>query len=100
MRKKLKGGPFGIFQHPFCRKTPKNSKFFEKNLHNAEKKLKGGPFSIVRYCMLCGIKETPFRFSFLGQQVQFGGIFKFYRTFGRTILVTSDVSKKNTDEKP
>ena len=20
---KLKGGPFGIFQHPFCRKTPK-----------------------------------------------------------------------------
>ena len=21
---KLKGGPFGIFQHPFCRKTPKN----------------------------------------------------------------------------
>ena len=29
-RKKLKGGPFGIFQHPFCRKT--------------SKKLKGGPF--------------------------------------------------------
>ena len=22
-RKKLKGGPFGIFQHPFCRKTSK-----------------------------------------------------------------------------
>ena len=22
-RKKLKVGPFGIFQHPFCRKTPK-----------------------------------------------------------------------------
>ena len=30
MRKKLKGGPFGIFQHPFCRKTPK--------------KIEGGPF--------------------------------------------------------
>ena len=25
---------------------------------------------------------------------------KFCRTFGRTILVTSGVSKKNTDEKP
>ena len=24
MPKKLKGGPFGISQHPFCRKTPKN----------------------------------------------------------------------------
>ena len=22
--KKLKGGPFGVFQHPFCRKTSKN----------------------------------------------------------------------------
>ena len=30
MPKKLKGGPFGIFEHPFCRKTPK--------------KMKGGPF--------------------------------------------------------
>ena len=25
-RKKLKGGPFGIFQHPFCRKTPEKMK--------------------------------------------------------------------------
>ena len=36
-RKKLKGGPFGIFQHPFCRKTSKNCRgdplgnFFEKS---------------------------------------------------------------------
>ena len=30
MPKKLKGGPFGIFQHPFCRKTAKQ--------------MKGGPF--------------------------------------------------------
>ena len=30
MPKKLKGGPFGIFQHPFCRKT--------------QKKIEGGPF--------------------------------------------------------
>ena len=25
-RKKLKMGPFGIFQHPFCRKTPEKMK--------------------------------------------------------------------------
>ena len=30
MPKKLKGGPFGIFQHPLCRKT--------------SKKMQGGPF--------------------------------------------------------
>ena len=33
MPKKLKGGPFGIFQHPFCRKTPK--------------KIEGGPFGEI-----------------------------------------------------
>ena len=33
MPKKLEGGPFGIFQQPFCRKTPK--------------KLKGGPFGEI-----------------------------------------------------
>ena len=44
MPKKLKGGPFGIFQHPFCRKTAKKlkgnteeKKFPEKKSHNAEK---------------------------------------------------------------
>ena len=37
-KKNRKGGPFGIFQHPFCCKTPKNEggpfrgeKFFEKS---------------------------------------------------------------------
>ena len=35
--KNVKGGSFGIFQHPFCRKT--------------SKKLKGA-FSLARYCML------------------------------------------------
>ena len=47
MPKKLKGGPFGIFQHPFCRKTPKKLKggpfgkkfFFEKKSHRAENTL-------------------------------------------------------------
>ena len=43
---KLKGGPFEVFQHPFCRKTWKNWRkiffIFGKKSHNAEKKLKGG----------------------------------------------------------
>ena len=44
-----KGGPFGIFQPPFCCKTPKKLKgdpfvgnFFWKKSHSAEKKSKGG----------------------------------------------------------
>ena len=48
--------------------------------------------------MLRGKKEKPFRFSFLGQQVHFADILKFgLRTFGRTILLTSGVSKKKRD---
>ena len=48
MPKKLKEGPFGIFQHPFCRKSPKKLKgdpvgknFPEKSLA-MPKKLKRG----------------------------------------------------------
>ena len=46
MPKKLKGGPFGIFQHPFCRKTPKKFKGTkkispEKKSRSAEKNSKG-----------------------------------------------------------
>ena len=48
MPKNMKGGPFGIFQHPFCRKTPKNEggssgDFFPKKVSQCRKKLKGGP---------------------------------------------------------
>ena len=42
--KNWKGGPFGIFQHPFCCKTPKKieggpfgGKKIEKKSHSAEK---------------------------------------------------------------
>ena len=49
MPKKLKGGPFGIFQHPFCRKTPKTlkgdplgKKIFRKSLR-AENTLREYP---------------------------------------------------------
>ena len=67
---------------------------FEKKSHNAEKNSNVGPSSLVRYCMLRG-KEEPFWFSSLGQQVQFGDTLKFCIFFGRTILVTSGVSKKH-----
>ena len=97
---KIEGGPFGEF-------------FFEKRSHS-RKYSKGVPFGPVeflekslampkkteretlwsrRYCILHG---KPFWFGSLGQQVQFDVFIK----FGRTILVTSGVSKKNNDEKP
>ena len=50
---KLKGGSFGVFKHPFCRKTSKNwngekFSFLEKNL-SAEKNCKEGPFGIFQH---------------------------------------------------
>ena len=41
---KLKGAPFEVFQHPFCRKKLKKTKIFifGKKSQNAEKILKGG----------------------------------------------------------
>ena len=92
MPKKLKGGPFGIFQHPFCRKTAKKIEgdlLVGKNL----KKSRTVPKKIVSSGMVC-YAET-FWFSSLGLQVQFGVFSKFCRTFGRTILVTSGGLKKH-----
>ena len=47
MRKNWKGGPFGVFQHPFCRKTSKNWRgkflFSAKKSHSAGKNWKGDP---------------------------------------------------------
>ena len=47
-KKTERGGPFGVFQHPFCCKTSKKMQgdplgnfFFEKNLA-VPKKMKGG----------------------------------------------------------
>ena len=58
-RKNWKGGPFGIFQHPFWRKTAQNWRgdplgknfFFEKKSHSAEKIEKGDPlgFSNIHF---------------------------------------------------
>ena len=74
---KLKGGPFGIFQHPFCRKTAK--KFPKKKCLAVPKKLKG---SLVSPGMLCYAEKQvkPFWSSSLGQMVQFDTII-FCRTF-------------------
>ena len=82
--KKLKEGrgPFGIFHHPFCRKTQfcqkklkrdPLGKQFTKKISQCRKTEKG-PFSLLRYCMLRG---KPFWFSSLGQRKQFGVFLKF-----------------------
>ena len=64
--KNWKEEPFGIFQHPFCRKTSKKmqggpfeeKKFRKKNpkkmSRSAEKNWKGGLFGLARYDMLRG----------------------------------------------
>ena len=86
MPKNWKGGPFGIFQHPFWRKTAKNEGgpfeeiFFKKKSRSAEKNERGDP--LVSTGMVCYAEkqEKPFWFSSLGQIVQFGAII-FCRTF-------------------
>ena len=100
MTKNVKGGPFGIFQHPFCRKTSYNLKggpfgefFSRKKSRNAKKTERGGPFGLIRYCMLPG---KPFWFSSLGQRVQFGGFVKFCRTFGVELFWSFQVYRKKT----
>ena len=87
-RKKLKGGPFVIFQHPFCRKTanklnegPFGEIFFPKKVLQCQKKIgKGDP--LVSPGMVCyaGKQEKPLWISSLDQIVQFGAII-FCRSF-------------------
>ena len=70
MPKKLKGGPFGIFQHPSVAKHQKIEggpfweKTFSKKVSQWRKKLKGGPFSLSRYCMLRGKRGKTFLVQF------------------------------------
>ena len=88
MPKKTEGGPFGIFQHPFCRKTAKKLKgdplgeknFRKRSLAVPKKNWKGDP--LVSPGMVCyaGKQEKPFWFSSLDQIVQFVAII-FCRTF-------------------
>ena len=86
-KKTERGGPFGIFQHPFCRKTSKKCRgtlwekiFFEKKSRSAEKNEWGE--SLVSPGMVCYAEkqEKPFWFSSLDQIVHFDAII-FCRTF-------------------
>ena len=87
--KKLKGGPFGIFQHPFCRKTSKKMQggpfgekfFFRKKSVTVPKNNERGE-SLVSPGMVCYAEkqEKPFWFSSLDQIVHFDAII-FCRTF-------------------
>ena len=70
-KKNCKGGPFEIFQHPFCRKTskkmqgdPLGKNFFRKKVSQCRKKLKGGPFGLARYGMLRGKTGKTFLVQF------------------------------------
>ena len=86
---KLKGGPFEVFQHPFCRKTSKKNAgggpfgkifFSKKKSRSAEKNERGE--SLVSPGMVCYAEkqEKPFWFSSLDQIVHFDAII-FCRTF-------------------
>ena len=87
--KNWKGGPFGLFQHPFCRKTSKKMQggpfgekfFFEKKSLAVPKQNERGE-SLVSPGMVCYAEkqEKPFWFSSLDQIVHFDAII-FCRTF-------------------
>ena len=79
--KNWKGGPFGIFQHPFCYKTskkcrgdPLGKKNFEKILAVPKKNERGNPLVSPGMGCYAGKQEKPFWFSSLDQIVQFGVI--------------------------
>ena len=85
--KTLKRGPFGIFQHPVCRKTakklkgdPLGKKMFRKKSRSAEKNGRGDPLVSPGMVWYAGKQEKPFWSSSLDQIVQFGAII-FCRTF-------------------
>ena len=95
MPKKLKGGgTFWDFSKSILSQNLLGNIFFQ-NSHNANKTERGD--ALVSSGIVCYagnlVGSVPLA-------VQFGVFLKFCRTLGRTILVTSDVSKKNTDEKP
>ena len=69
--------------------------FFLKKVTMPKKTERGDP--LVSPGIVCYVEKKGklFSFSSLSQHVQFGPSFKFCRTFDRTILVTSGVSKKH-----
>ena len=102
-RKKLKGGgPFGIFQHPFCHKTSKNvggsfgKKISKKKSRSAEKNERGEP--LVSPGMVCYAEkqEKPFWFNSLDQIGQLGAII-FCRAFVELFWSVRVDRKKRVD---
>ena len=100
----MKGGLFGIYQQPFCRKTQKNErvtlwwkKSFVKKVAECQEKLKGGPFSLDRYCMLHGKKTKTLLGSVpWSNRYILAPFFKFRRNFGRIIFWSHQVYRKKT----
>ena len=86
---------FGIFQHAFCRKTLEKFEetlwgiFFEKKSHNAENTQRSDP--VVSSRIVCYAEKKENFFGSLPWVNRYNIIF--CRTFGRTILITSGVSK-------
>ena len=88
--KQLTGGPFGIFQHPFWRKTPNKLEdplriFFPEKVAMPKKTEKGDP--LVSSGIVCYTVNIFGSVPWANM-----GNLKFCRTVGRTILVTSGVS--------
>ena len=86
MPKKLKGGPFGIFQHLFCRKTPKKIEegtLLKKSLAMPKKTERG----LARYGMLRGKTGKTFLVQFArpNRAIVFCRTFKNY--FGQIVWI-------------
>ena len=66
--KNWKGGPFGIFQHPFWRKKNEGGPFGRKKIPEKSlavpKKMEGGPFGLAGYGMLRGKTGKTFLVQF------------------------------------
>ena len=98
-----RGTPSGFFNIHFVAKVLKTERgssveiFFEEEIfHNAKKSEKGDP--LVSPSIDCYAEKRKTLFDSVPWASRYN--FKFCRTFGRTIMVTSGVSEKNTDEKP
>ena len=87
MPKNWKGGPFGVFQHTFCRKTSKKwrggtlwGKFFSQKNPAVPKKIERGTLCSRPVWYFTRENRKKFLFHFARQIVQFGATI-FCRTF-------------------
>ena len=88
MPKKAGMGPFGIFQHPFCRQAFEKMKgghfeennIFREKVSQCQKKLKGDALVSPGTVCYAEKQDKPFWLSSLGEMIQFNTII-FHRTF-------------------